>query len=324
MGSIVAGCGGEAGREQTGVSAAALTGSSPSVSSASILTNGSFEDPQLPFGTWHAVPSIPGWTAVAVPAPQTQFCTPTVEQDNHVGSVQAALAGNQSVELNSNCPSGIEQDVATVPGTSYILTFAFAARLDDPSAPDNKLSVYWNGSPVTGTLTSTSPNWVYYTFVVTATLPVTPLAFYSGTTVDTSLGTEIDDVTLIPLAPGGGAFVIGDQSSTVGGSVTFWGAQWAKANSLSGGSAPASFKGFAEGPVSLCGSTWSADPGDSTPPPSGPLPNYMAVLVSSSISKSGASITGNTVQVVIVQTNSGYAADPGNAGTGTVTAVLCP
>ena len=44
-------------------------------------------------------------------------------------------------------------------------------------------------------------------------------------------------------APGGGAFVIGDLSMS--GTVTFWGAQWWKANSLSGGSAPSSFKGFA-------------------------------------------------------------------------------
>ena len=42
-------------------------------------------------------------------------------------------------------------------------------------------------------------------------------------------------------APGGGTFVVGNQSAT--GSVTFWGAQWWKRNSLSGGAAPAAFKG---------------------------------------------------------------------------------
>src|SRR5207245_10880832 len=42
----------------------------------------------------------------------------------------------------------------------------------------------------------------------------------------------------------GGNFVIGDGNSAVGTHVTFWGAQWAKLNTLSGGDAPAAFKGF--------------------------------------------------------------------------------
>jgi hypothetical protein len=79
--------------------------------------------------------------------------------------------------------------------------------------------------------------------------------------------------------------VIGDNNSAVGTSVTFWGAHWWKLNMLSGGGAPASFKGFEDSPVTArCGQTWTADPGNSTPPPSAPLPAYMAVIVSSSIS----------------------------------------
>ncbi len=43
--------------------------------------------------------------------------------------------------------------------------------------------------------------------------------------------------------PGNGtSFVIGDRNAVVGNSVTFWGAQWAKDNSLSGGAAPRAFK----------------------------------------------------------------------------------
>jgi hypothetical protein len=124
------------------------------------------------------------------------------------------------------------------------------------------------------------------------------------------------------LAPGGGAFVVGNESAT--GTVTFWGAQWSKLNSLSGGSAPASFKGFALNPTTpTCGATWSADPGNSSPPPAGPLPAYMGVIVSSSISKSGSQISGNTKSIVIVKTNTDYQNDPGHAGTGTVVATVC-
>jgi hypothetical protein len=130
---------------------------------------------------------------------------------------------------------------------------------------------------------------------------------------------------LIFATSSGGNFVIGDGNAAVGTNVTFWGAQWWKLNTLSGGDAPAAFKGFENSPSSgvACGINWSTDPGNSPPPPPGPLPAFMAVLVSSSVSQSGSTISGNTPHVVIVQTNPGYAANPGHAGTGTVIATLC-
>ncbi len=123
---------------------------------------------------------------------------------------------------------------------------------------------------------------------------------------------------------GGGNFVIGNNNAAVGTSVTFWGAQWWKLNSLTGGAAPASFKGFEKSPSTVtCGTSWTSSTGNSPPPPAGPLPTFMAVIVASSISRSGSTISGNTVHVVIVQTNPGYAPNPGHAGTGTVVAQIC-
>jgi hypothetical protein len=125
-------------------------------------------------------------------------------------------------------------------------------------------------------------------------------------------------------APGGGSFVIGDENSATGTPVTFWGAKWWKNNSLSGGSAPPSFKGFAEEPTTpSCGTGWGADPGNSTPPPNGPLPADMGVIVSSKVTKSGSQISGDTVHIVVVKTNPGYKPNPGHAGTGTVEAQVC-
>jgi len=49
----------------------------------------------------------------------------------------------------------------------------------------------------------------------------------------------------------------------------------------------------------------------------------MAVIVSSSIGKSGSQISGDTKHIVIVKTNADYAGNPGNAGTGTVVATVC-
>jgi hypothetical protein len=122
-----------------------------------------------------------------------------------------------------------------------------------------------------------------------------------------------------------GSFVIGDGNATIGTSVTFWGAQWWTANSLSGGLAPAAFKGFANTPETspACGTNWSTRPGNSSGPPPGPLPELIEVIVASHIAKSGPTISGDTAEVVVVNTNPGYAPDPGHAGTGTVVAVVC-
>jgi hypothetical protein len=120
--------------------------------------------------------------------------------------------------------------------------------------------------------------------------------------------------------------VIGDRSGALGSTVTFWDAAWSDANRLSGSAAPDSFKGFADtfGPAApTCGGTWTARPGNSAHPPSG-IPSEMAVVVTSAVSQSGSSISGNVVQIVRVRTNPGYGPNPGHPGTGTVVAVLCP
>jgi hypothetical protein len=120
-------------------------------------------------------------------------------------------------------------------------------------------------------------------------------------------------------------FVIGDNNSAVGTQVTFWGSQWAKLNSLSGGSGPSSFKGFANSASTspaTCGGTWTTDPGNSSGSPNA-IPEYITVIVSRSVDKNGSVISGNIQKLVIVKTNPGYGPDPGHAGTGTVFSVVC-
>src|SRR5213083_2009795 len=124
----------------------------------------------------------------------------------------------------------------------------------------------------------------------------------------------------------GSSFVIGDLDVVVGNHVTFWGGQWWKLNHLSGGSAPASFKGFANctnpNPPA-CGGTWQSTPGNSSGAPES-VPADITVIVSSLITKSGPIISGDVPMMVIVHTDPGYEPNPGHAGTGTVTAVVCP
>ena len=124
---------------------------------------------------------------------------------------------------------------------------------------------------------------------------------------------------------GSGSFVIGDLNAAVGNTVTFWGAQWAKVNSLSGGPAPRAFKGFADQTSTApptCGGSWITDPGNSSGPPAS-VPPFMAVIASSPVTKSGATISGDVPKIVIVKTNPGYGPSPGQTGTGTVVAKLC-
>ena len=132
-------------------------------------------------------------------------------------------------------------------------------------------------------------------------------------------------MTFTASASAEGSFVIGDESGAVLSPVTFWGAQWSKENLLSNGSAPAAFKGFVDNlSASTCGS-WSTRPGNSSGPPLGPLPSRIDVIVSSEITKSGPTISGNIVRFAVVETEPGYAPNPGHAGTGTVIELArCP
>jgi hypothetical protein len=109
----------------------------------------------------------------------------------------------------------------------------------------------------------------------------------------------------------------------MGASVTFFGAQWDSANSLSGGAAPNAFKGFATAPGNppSCGGSFTADPGNSGSPPAS-VPSYMGTLVTSKVTKSGSNIVGTVTHLVVVKTSS-YGPSPGAGGKGTVVAVIC-
>ncbi len=124
--------------------------------------------------------------------------------------------------------------------------------------------------------------------------------------------------------PSVGSFVIADRDAVVNRSVTFWGARWAKNNSLSNGTAQTSFKGFADSLDTPpdCGGAWTSGPGNSPMPPRS-IPTYMAVVVSDDIANSRQMFRGNIQEIVIVKTNSGYGPDPGHSGIGTMIGVLC-
>jgi M6 family metalloprotease-like protein len=123
--------------------------------------------------------------------------------------------------------------------------------------------------------------------------------------------------------PSRGVFTVADRS--VSSPVTWWGSDWSTRNLPSGGPAPAAFKGFAGSPATTppsCGAGWTTTPGNS-PPPVADVPSYMGVAVTSSVTSDGSQIAGNTVRIVVVRTDAGYAPNGGHPGTGTVVATYC-
>jgi hypothetical protein len=129
----------------------------------------------------------------------------------------------------------------------------------------------------------------------------------------------------------GGSFVLGDTTVAGAGTstVTWWGSDWSGLNVLSGGAAPTSFKGFADGitlptttPAAFCANPWTTSPGNSSSPP-GTVPSYMGVVVAPNVTKSGSTISGTYVHIVVVKVDPGYAGNPGHPGTGTIVATYC-
>ena len=186
----------------------------------------------------------------------------------------------------------------------------------------------WNGTPLVGKVVTlsaggasctamTDPNGNASCTTTTAvsgpSRDVVVTATYAGL-AGTLLGSTDTATGYVWSFFGTGYFVVGDRD-LANVNVNFWGAQWWKNNHLSRSSTDASFKGWASG---RSASTWTSKPGNSSSPPAGPLPAYLGVIVTSSMAKSGSTISGDVVKIVIVKTDAGYAGNPGHDGTGAV------
>jgi hypothetical protein len=120
-------------------------------------------------------------------------------------------------------------------------------------------------------------------------------------------------------------FVIGDNElHGIGANVNFWGAKWWKNNTMTGfvSNGVAAFKGYADLSDNVCGGTWTSLPGNSSKPPK-TIGDDVAIIVTSTVNKSGANITGNIVQILVVHQDGGYGPNPGHDGNGPVTSIIC-
>jgi hypothetical protein len=161
------------------------------------------------------------------------------------------------------------------------------------------------------------------------TVPLGPETVGAAFTGDSFYQPSSDSKTAIVFAfPSRGAFTLGNLSAG-SGTVTWWADTWSALNALTGGVAPSSFKGFVStitlpttSPPTTCGSAWTTAGGNS-PPPTASVPSYMGVVVTSTVGKSGSTISGNSVHIVVVKVDPGYAPTPADHGTGTIVATFC-
>ncbi|CAN91052.1 putative exported sugar-binding protein with thrombospondin-like C-terminal domain [Sorangium cellulosum So ce56] len=170
--------------EAIGEGAAALVSCSV-LPSGNIVTNGSFESPDVWPGTStiYNNGSITGW----------QAAYGQIQVYDHSNG-QNPAHGEQHVELDASNSSGIYQNLTTVPGAIYQLRFAFAAR-PNTSASQNVLGVVWGGQQV-ATLTTASSSWVYYTYTLVASGTTTRLQF-NDLGPSNGEGTLLDNVTVV-------------------------------------------------------------------------------------------------------------------------------
>ena len=254
------------------------------------------------------------------------------EEGNYTVSVKVADDGGSTTSASGTNTVADAPITATcgTPATSLQSFSGTVASLADANtgapASDFTATIDWGDGSSTSNGTVAGSGGSY---TITGSHSYSSTGYYNITTTVTDDGgshsvTSACKVLVFAFAPGGGAFAIGNGNSTNGTAVTFWGAQWSKLNTLTGGPAPAAFKGYALNPkVPTCSAPWSTDPGNSAPPPEGPLPAYMGVIVTSATTQSGSQISGNTPHIAIVKTNPGYGPAPGHAGTGTVVTQVC-
>jgi hypothetical protein len=152
--------------------------------SAALIVNGSFEQPQLKRGSWKPLSSIPGWKLSEGPA---------IEVQNRVAG--NPYEGNQFVELDSYGSSGIFQEVPTQAGQVYQLEFAFGGR-PGTQAADNKVKVQW-GNSVVAELSGKPGVWKKYSYIVKGIGSTTRLSFLD-VGISNSLGSYLDAVSLTP------------------------------------------------------------------------------------------------------------------------------
>ena len=195
-----------AARTVTRLVAALLVASSPL--HAQLVTNGGFETPVVPVGSFVlATPGssvIPGWSVVGAVGHVAPISTAFVSR----GFTFPSQSGAQWLDMTglSNSATGVEQAVTTVPGTAYDLSF-WVGNIVDPTGfygSSSTVNVFVNGIALTpatnaGGAGTTTQSWQQFVRSFTATGTSTTIRFLNGDPV-TDNENGLDAVVLTPAA----------------------------------------------------------------------------------------------------------------------------
>jgi hypothetical protein len=154
---------------------------------ANLITNGGFETPDIGTGSFQVLSTIPGWT--------TSFGSGIEMQDHVAGS---PFDGAQHVELDSFSNSGMLQQISTVAGQTYMLSFAYSPR-PGVASDSNIIEIFFD-NVLLDTLTASGiglpdTSWSIFNYSVTATSGLSLLEFRAAGMSDT-LGGYLDEVGL--------------------------------------------------------------------------------------------------------------------------------
>ena len=125
---------------QSAGAAPVMPGSASASAPANLITNGSFENPEIwqtnPYVAYDAgSTAMPGWTVE----------TGSVDLTGPPYGV--ADDGNQSIDLSGTNSGSIRQTVATKPGQAYTLTWYMAGNVGCGN-PVKTMQVSWNGTVI--------------------------------------------------------------------------------------------------------------------------------------------------------------------------------
>jgi len=176
----------------------AAPGTAVTVAPANLITNGSFESPEI----WQAnsfveydagSTAMPGWTVE------------TGSVDLTGSGYWEAENGNQSVDLSGSSSGSIQQTVTTKPGQAYTLTWYIAGNTNCGQVVKT-MQVSWDGTVIdspefdTAGYSNTDMGWTQLEIYVTATGTSSTVGFADATPDDSQCGATLDNVALVPAA----------------------------------------------------------------------------------------------------------------------------
>lgn len=156
--------------------------------SHNLIGNGSFEEPVIDRFFWKvpAGRTLGDWTVGNV---SVDIVSATHAPD------YVAHDGNQTIDMaGTPGPGSLYQEVATVPGAAYELSFALSSN---GGAKANGIAVYWDGRPLDSLPSPNMGSWQRHSYSVTADEHATRVEFIG--TIDGNVGTLLDNVALHPV-----------------------------------------------------------------------------------------------------------------------------